>query len=1279
MGRHRIIPPYAVQPYTEDHADMWMGCLFCLGYGPILIDELKIGEVAIEQFDDIEVDMVFGFENDPVIQIEMDGGSEAASQVRGTDYSILLEEDEPVIRTTAADTDRITVDLHWPRGLVLISEEGEYEKAEVRVRFEYAPVGTNRWQPGTDPELNGSGDAKIKKNDTRPLVKSWTWKVPRGQYDVRVTRLNSNDDDGGTLFDETYLIKLTSYRYDPPVRKRSMAMVALAIRASEQLNGVIDEFNCVAWSCLPDLGAYELRFDGFGEHLKGLHGAGTGDRPHPNVTGAGARTYEWWMLVETDIAESAGVFEDGFGNGNGRDFCFRLVAKAESRWAVDVGGTLYDFTVAGSVDGQWHQWAVRYDGLALIVFFDGVNVANWPAVVLDTAPDRMRVAEVDGSRFRGRIRDLRKWSIARDEASIAADRHARLTGTEEGLVSLYPMDEGRGGWCLDHGPRRNHLQHVASPSWHDVSATTPPTWGLRPTSNPASIFREILQGSANRNPVPDSRLDLANLEDWHGWNVQQGNAFNMVLDFPSTVFERLRHVSSVGLASLAMPDGRYGVVIDRPQGTVVQHFTPRNSWGFVGRRVFRETPTALRIRFVDETNNWQQDELTVYDDGHDATTENIYEQLDLPGITNPEQVWRHGRHHLAVAKLRPETYEITVDVENLACTRGDLVRVTHDIMLVGLGWGRIKSLALDGENRIVALELDEELAMEAGKTYQLTIRGADGSSYTHTLATEEGRWNVLRLTAPTADPIGVGDLAMFGESGRVTSGMVVKSIEHHDDLSARLTLVDESPAIYSAHTGPIPERDPGITLPPDEQRTPAPPTILRIVTDESALLRDGDGAFIVRAMLELHFAAGRFAPPDRMQVQHRLFGTDTAWESSGWLPIEGRVVYVRDIEERRYYEFRVRSVSRLGQVSAWSAPHAAYVIGKTSPPPRVEGLRAESLPGGMRKITWSLANQPPDYRGVRLRYGAGSGLTWEEMTDLGESLFQTPVETPRPLASGGFTIGARAVDYSGNLSEEATRIDVRLGNPPLGGIDRFISAREAGWPGVITGPAFVRGGVLHAGWEMTWEGLETALTTWDDIEAMDQAWGASGFSYEHPGDVKSGEWLDLGRVMTFMPVCGYETRGYAEGSIPKINFDLLIQLEERHSMDGAAWSNWAETGSQAVTARYIVFRITLAHQVADELRDFTMSLRATPTQEHLAAIDTAALTGSLRLGIGDIRLPLGRPLKTVTSVIVSFGGAGGGWTWELVDKAASPGPRVRFYQNGAPADTTLDAIVFGFE
>src|SRR6185369_1298002 len=199
------------------------------------------------------------------------------------------------------------------------------------------------------------------------------------------------------------------------------------------------------------------------------------------------------------------------------------------------------------------------------------------------------------------------------------------------------------------------------------------------SQNPADLFRHVLQGSANARPVADALIDLDNLQDWHAECVAQGFKFNQVMSSARSVYDRLADIAAAGRAVPTFIDGKWGVIWDRPADSIVQHFSPRNSWDFKGSRVYAQKPHGFRIKFINEDNGFTADERIVYDDGYDATNATLFEGLpgDLPGVTDPELVWKHGRFHIAQSRLRPEKIALSAGWEHLVCTRGDRVSVTH--------------------------------------------------------------------------------------------------------------------------------------------------------------------------------------------------------------------------------------------------------------------------------------------------------------------------------------------------------------------------------------------------------------------------------------------------------------------------------------------------------------------------------------------------------------------------------------------------------------------------
>jgi len=237
------------------------------------------------------------------------------------------------------------------------------------------------------------------------------------------------------------------------------------------------------------------------------------------------------------------------------------------------------------------------------------------------------------------------------------------------------------------------------------------------TRNCAWAYADMLLGAANKLALTDAQIDLAGLLEWAGECSAGSRKFDIVFDSESTLYDRLTLCASVGRGRYGKKDCKYSVVRDIPQTVPLQHFTPRNSWGFKGSKAFLDRPHALKMKFVNSDAGWQPDERIVYDDGYNSGNATKFETIETRGITDSRQVWRAGRYHMAVAQLRPESVEINCDVEHLVCTRGDLVRVSHDVMLIGLGSGRVRrtigaSLSLNGSSQyapvnVAAFDPDE--------------------------------------------------------------------------------------------------------------------------------------------------------------------------------------------------------------------------------------------------------------------------------------------------------------------------------------------------------------------------------------------------------------------------------------------------------------------------------------------------------------------------------------------------------------------------------------------
>lgn len=466
------------------------------------------------------------------------------------------------------------------------------------------------------------------------------------------------------------------------------------------------------------------------------------------------------------------------------------------------------------------------------------------------------------------------------------------------------------------------------------------------SSNCADLYRHVLQGNANPRPKADAEIDLANLAAWWVYCRDNDFTFNMVRG-RSRVPEALADIAAAGRAVPTFIDGKFGVVWDRPNDPIIHHFTPRNSWGFSTSRVYPRAPHAWRVRFVNALNGYTVDEEIVYDDGYSAVNATLFEGIEFPGVVFPDLNWRHGRYHIADVRLRPERSTFYTGWGHLALTRGDRIRLTHDALLIGLGSGRVKSIA----GQVVTF--DETLTIEAGKTYGVRFLLADPGNTSVLRAVDTaplgpvvpGEYSALTLVGDLSALQG-GELFAFGETDRDSAVYRVLSIAHHDDLVAQITVVDDAPDIALADTGAIPHYSPNITIPPDPFSLPPQGLQYQEVID-------GVGAS-VRALVRLSWTMPRLGKVTGFEVQSRDDGSGADWITWEAVPVP-RMTSDVPIISAGAWSFRARCLFSDGTVSDWVSLLGLNLVGLSLPPPNVRNLREEVI-NGQSYLSWDPAD-----------------------------------------------------------------------------------------------------------------------------------------------------------------------------------------------------------------------------------------------------------------------------------------------------------------------------------
>jgi hypothetical protein len=240
FGKIRFAPPMCAGPYTQTiDDDRFIHSIFCFGYGPVLITDLRIGDTPIEHYHDVDIEIRNGYDTDEPFTLYN-------QQVIEDTFTKTLQYEEDIDDTplpsnhvTAGNTVLVQLDFHFPEGLYHTNHAGDVQSSGVIIKIEYRKITTEDWI--LIEELH------ISKHKTKPFFKQYDWIPPeRAQYEIRCTRLNL-EQASARKHSQVDWVTVRSFRPEYPINfPFPLAMVCIRIRASKQLQGMLDNFNALA-------------------------------------------------------------------------------------------------------------------------------------------------------------------------------------------------------------------------------------------------------------------------------------------------------------------------------------------------------------------------------------------------------------------------------------------------------------------------------------------------------------------------------------------------------------------------------------------------------------------------------------------------------------------------------------------------------------------------------------------------------------------------------------------------------------------------------------------------------------------------------------------------------------------------------------------------------------------------------------------------------------------------------------------------------------------------
>lgn len=604
-------------------------------------------------------------------------------------------------------------------------------------------------------------------------------------------------------------------------------------------------------------------------------------------------------------------------------------------------------------------------------------------------------------------------------------------------------------------------------------------WVAEATQNPAAAYRLALQSPSNAVPKTDDQIDLVGLEYFSEFCVTHGFKFNQLRDFYSSQWDLLQDICAAGRASASLVDGKYSVVIEEPK-TPVSHITPRNSTNFKMTKAFVDPPDGIRVTFNNEDQNWNTDEHRIYLNGKDATTAQTFETMEFPGVTDPNQIAALTLFNAACAIQRPEQWTYGQDMERLVYRRGDVVNVTHDVLLVGLASGRISSVVLDGSGNCTGVTTDEALPMTESENFGISIRTAANVTVTAQVQTEVGEQHSITFVTPipAADAPAEDNLFGFGILGQETDQGLILGIEPDDseNLSASITCCPYRASVYTADSI-IPPFDSRITAIP-----PIPSVVVSQVRSDETVLTVGSGNSL-EVNISVKVQTLSAGVDGDLHVQIRPTGNAEPFTDALVRSVSANEVLIGDVRSLERVDMAFRWEVQGRQPGAWTYYFNYLVVGKSTNPAALQGMTGSTF-GGQAFIRWDAPSELDVLFGgtVQFRYSADPAPEWGNSVSIGDVAQAKSLLATLPLKDGRYL--ARVFDNSGNFS------DVSIFDTKQASVLTYANvntlSESPGFTGTRTGVDLANVGGSNAL-------FVASASNWDDIPDLDGYTGQTDF------------------------------------------------------------------------------------------------------------------------------------------------------------------------------------------
>ena len=1070
LGKHRQTPPLGAKSWTSWHGeDQYFNMLVVWGHCDIEVSDFKIGDTALSKYADVDHHFIQSTTGKGLKYFGKQYNEESVG-------ATLKKEDGWIVRTVG-EANELSIDIAFPGGLTTINQKnGNKESRSVEIEIQYKPTSGGSWTNFAVKTEKKFSETKLTwtTSEINDLV-SVFYKdgklsaVKRGQTVSGGIQIYPRSNNSFTYFYGGGIgVEPTNDKFkitiQPAVFKKSGKVYTIGGgKVSYYTTYDYDEWS--TWSTT-------------NTRVTGKETVLTMDSPIVIGINSKGEVVKSAGIAKLYPTKTSGV--SGGGVTWNRTYQSYYNYYDSDEWGYPRSSTTYSYWQATVKGGTA---AVASSGKAVIrAAVQKQVVRNYIQSGLPLKSYDVKVRRLTKDTNDSYIIDECQWATMRaiiDKPAFETPvpicvSELRIRASEQ--LSGYVSDFS--GLCWSKIPDWTPPTYFTNSQGQKVIATVGHWNTWRTTSNPASILRYVLTSRHSLiKPFSASRLDNNAIVNLWNWCKKNDYRFDFIADSEENLWARLIQILSPAMAGPTTDvDGLWGAIIDSPDKTVRQLFTPRNSWGMSIQRGFAKLPDALRVKFIDETDGWQQKEGFVYNDGYNKDGSggkkkaNDVIEWAFEGVTNWNRMYKLARYHLAQMLHRQMTVTINTDWEWLAVHRGDLVGLSSDVLMNTFGTARVmrKAYAVSdkvdaagnafiyeddvkyidkdstielfgpGESvpsgaKLVGIEIDDTVYYTSPKParYGIAFRIPISSSTnpaacrveTIEIKPEYGQENsVLYFANPgsikTAPAL--GDLITVSLLDSEYEEYLVSSVTPGDNMSAQITLVPyKAKEIYKAATSKIPAYEAPVILDMVKGAEDIPaPVITSVVSDERVAMLSASGAVSICIGVAFKLSPTKENTSGWM-VHVDATNVSTNAVRTGSTTINETYVVAQNVIEGQSYYVKIRiSDPTTGRYSPWSSIVTHKVTGLVAPPPAPDKAYAATYyPQGIR-IYWDEVNVI-DLRRYKIT-GSTTGQTSGKQTEY--------VYSPKNQI-GKLTYNVHAVDTTDHVSTKSATASITI-NPP---------------------------------------------------------------------------------------------------------------------------------------------------------------------------------------------------------------------------------------------------------